>query len=47
MGKKRSTNSSFRVQISSGGVGGLPREGVWAKKFGMSLANQGKQVFFC
>ena len=28
---KRSTNSNFRTQISSSGVGGLPREGVGPK----------------
>ena len=26
--------------------GGLPREGVWAKKFGMSFETQGNQTFW-
>ena len=43
--RKRSTNSRFWVQISSGGLGGLPREGVGAKKFGMSFETHGNQTF--
>ena len=40
--REKNTNSDFWVRISSGGVGGLPREGMGAKKFGMSLETQEK-----
>ena len=46
-GKKKKPNPNFWVRIFSGG---LPREGVGAKKFGMSLETQGNQTFgqdFC
>ena len=40
--RQRSINSNFCVRISSSGVhGGLPREGVGAKKFGVSFEAQG------
>ena len=43
--KKKEHNSRFWIRISSGGVGGFPREGVGASKFGMSLENPGKIDF--
>ena len=42
--RERSTNPNVLVRISSGGEGGLPLEGVWAKKFGMSFETLGKQT---
>ena len=43
--RTKTTNPNFGVRISSCGVGGgLPREGVGAKKFGMSLENQDNQI---
>ena len=44
--EKRSPNPNFLVRISLGGVGGLPREGVGAKKHGMSFETQGNQSFW-
>ena len=44
--EKGTRTQTFVVRISSGGVGwGLPREGVGAKKFGMSFKAQGNQLF--
>ena len=44
--RKRNPNPNFLVRISSGGSGGLPREGVGAEKFGMSFATQGNPIFW-
>ena len=41
---KRNTNSDFRSGYLQWG-GGLPREGVGAKEFNVSLQTQGKQTF--
>ena len=44
--EKRNPNPNFLVRIFAGGVGGLPSEGVGAKKFGMSFETQGNQTFW-
>ena len=45
-GKRKIANSNFLVRISSGGVGGLPRKGLGARKFVMPLEIQVKQTFW-
>ena len=44
--QKKNPNLNFWVRIFSGGVGGLPRESVGAKKFGMSPETQGIKLFW-
>ena len=44
--RKRNPTPNFLVRISSGGVGGLPRGGVGAIKFGMSFETEGNQTFW-
>ena len=45
-GRTKRTNPNFLVRISSGRVGGLPSEGVGAKKFGMSLTTREIKLFW-
>ena len=44
--RNRNPNLNFLVRIFSGGVGGLPREGVGAEKFGMSLETREIKLFW-
>ena len=44
--RKRNPNLNFLVRIFSGGVGGHPREGVGAEKFGVSLETREIKLFW-